>query len=201
MNVSLVTRVDKDKGYIDLSKRRVVQEDIKRCEEKYSKAKTVNQILRHVGELLDYQENKVLEDLYKRTAWHFDKKYATNGGSFEMFKEAAQKPEVLDELDIDGDTKETLLKIIKRRLTPQAVKVRADVEVLCYSYDGIDAVKAALKAGLELSTEDVPIKINLIAPPLYVISVTLFNEEKGVAAVKAAMEAIKKEYSSGRWKL
>jgi len=187
----IVTRVDQDKGYIDLSKRRVLQEDIKRCEEKYSKAKTVNQILRHVGELLDYEDNKMLEELYKKTAWVFDKKYQSSGGSHEMFKDAAQKPEVLDELEIDEHTKEVLLKNIKRRLTPQAVKVRADVEVLCYAYEGIDAVKKALRAGLALSTEEVPLKINLIAPPIYVISVTLFQEEKGVAAVRAAMEAIK----------
>jgi len=187
----LVTRVDQDKGYIDLSKRRVVVEDIKRCEEKYSKAKTVNQILRHVGELLDYEDGKMLEELYKKTAWYFDKKYASSGGSHEMFKEAAQKPEVLDELEIDEHTKDVLLKNIKRRLTPQAVKVRADVEVLCYAYEGIDAVKNALRAGLALATEEVPLKINLIAPPIYVISVTLFNEEKGVEAVRAAMDAIK----------
>lgn len=188
----LVTRVDQDKGYIDLSKRRVVQEDIKRCEDKYSKAKTVNQILRHVGELLDYEDNKQLEELYKKTAWYFDKKYATSGGSHEMFKEAAQKPEVLDELtEIDEHTKEVLLKNIKRRLTPQAVKVRADVEVLCYAYEGIDAVKHALREGLALATEEIPLKINLIAPPIYVISVTLFNEESGVEAVRAAMDVIK----------
>lgn len=187
----LVTRVDQDKGYIDLSKKRVVQENIKRCEEKYSKAKTVNQILRHVGELLDYEDNKQLEELYKKTAWYFDKKYSWSGGSYEMFKEAAQKPEVLDELEIDEATKELLLKNIKRRLTPQAVKVRADVEVLCYGYEGIDAVKNALKSGLALSTEEVPLKINLIAPPIYVISTTLFNEEKGVSSVRAAMDAIK----------
>lgn len=187
----LVLRVDQDKGYIDLSKRRVVQEDIRRCEEKYSKAKTVNQILRHVGELLDYEDDKQLEELYKKTAWHFDKKYAASGGAHEMFKEAAQKPEVLDELeDIDEHTKEVLLKNIKRRLTPQAVKVRADVEVLCYAYEGIDAVKDALRAGLALSTEEVPLRINLIAPPIYVISVTLFDEERGVESVKAAMAAI-----------
>jgi len=186
----VVTRVDQEKGYIDLSKRRVSVEDVKRCEEKYSRAKTINQILRHVGELLDFEDSKMLEELYKNTAWFFDKKYASAGGSHELFKESAQKPEILDELEIDERTKETLLKIIKRRLTPQAVKVRADVEVVCYGYEGIDAVKTALRAGLEFGTEEVPIKINLIAPPLYVISATLFNEEQGVAAVKQAMEAI-----------
>lgn len=47
------------------------------------------------------------------------------------------------------------------------MKIRADIEVACYGYEGIDAVKTALKAGLSCSTEELPIKINLIAPPLY----------------------------------
>lgn len=37
----VVIRVDKNKGYIDLSKRRVSPEDILRCEDKYAKAKAV----------------------------------------------------------------------------------------------------------------------------------------------------------------
>lgn len=68
-------------------------------------------------------------------------------------------PTVLDELDLDEKTKSTLLTNIKRRLTPQAVKVRADVEVSCYAYDGIDAVKNSLLEGLKCSSEDVPIKV------------------------------------------
>ncbi|OTF72990.1 hypothetical protein BLA29_014996 [Euroglyphus maynei] len=38
----VVIRVDRDKGYIDLSKRRVSPEDIIRCEEKFANAKAVN---------------------------------------------------------------------------------------------------------------------------------------------------------------
>ena len=29
----------------------------------------------------------------------------------------------------------------------------------CYEYEGIDAVKAALKQGISMSTEDMPIKV------------------------------------------
>lgn len=36
-----------------------------------------------------------------------------------------RNPEILDELDIDEETKSVLLQNIKRRLTPQAVKIRA----------------------------------------------------------------------------
>ena len=63
------------------------------------------------------------------------------------------------------------------KLTQQAVKIRADIEVSCYAYEGIDAVKDALRAGIACSTDDVPIKINLIAPPLYVMTTSTAEKE------------------------
>lgn len=84
-----------------------------------------------------------------------------------MFMFIFRDPTILDECNLDEQTKEVLLNNIKCKLTSQAVKIRADIECACYGYEGIDAVKAALKAGLNLSTEELPIKINLIAPPLY----------------------------------
>jgi translation initiation factor 2 subunit 1 len=35
-----------------------------------------------------------------------------------------------------------------------------DIEVACYGYEGIDAVKEALRAGLNCSTETMPIKVS-----------------------------------------
>lgn len=74
---------------------------------------------------------------------------------------------MLDECGLEENTRDVLLNNIRRKLTSQAVKIRADIECACYGYEGIDAVKTALRAGLEMSTEELPIKINLIAPPLY----------------------------------
>lgn len=76
-------------------------------------------------------------------------------------------PSILDECGLEEATRDVLLNNIRRKLTSQAVKIRADIECACYGYEGIDAVKEALRAGLEMSTEELPIKINLIAPPLY----------------------------------
>lgn len=42
---------------------------------------------------------------------------------------------------------------------PSCVDCLTDVEVSCYGYEGIDAVKAALKAGLAHSTEEMPLKV------------------------------------------
>jgi translation initiation factor 2 subunit 1 len=52
--IVMVLRVDKEKGYIDLSKRRVSPEDIIKCDERYNKAKAVHSVMRQVTTLLVY---------------------------------------------------------------------------------------------------------------------------------------------------
>lgn len=163
----VVIRVDKEKGYIDLSKRRVSAEDVEKCTERFAKAKAVNSILRHVADILKFETNEQLEELYQKTAWHFEERYKSKAAAYDIFKQAVVDPSILDECGLEENTKEVLLNNIRRKLTSQAVKIRADIECACYEYEGIDAVKEALRAGLELSTEELPIKINLIAPPLY----------------------------------
>ncbi|VDN25878.1 unnamed protein product, partial [Cylicostephanus goldi] len=154
----VVIRVDKDKGYIDLSKRRVYSKDLILCEERFAKAKAINSILRHVAEQLGYDKDEQLEDLYMRTAWHFDRKEKKKAAAYDVFKRAIADPHVLDECDISPEIREALLEDIRKKLTPQAVKIRADIEVACFSYDGIDAIKEALIAGKNCSTDIMPIK-------------------------------------------
>ncbi len=92
---------------------------------------------------------------------------------------------------MDDNTKEVLLGIIRRKLTQQAVKIRADIEVACYGYEGIGAVKKALKAGIACSTEEIPIKINLIAPPLYVMTTQTPERQDGLKGLELAIEKVK----------
>lgn len=194
----VVIRVDKDKGYIDLSKRRVSAEEVKKCEEKFTRGKTVASILRHVGEILQYESDEQLEELCEKTAWYFDDKFKATGGAYEAFKHAVNEPSILDECSLDEKTKEVLIANINRRMMPQAVKVRSDIEVSCYSYEGIDAVKEALRQGLTLSTEDLPIKINLIAPPLYVVSTTTLERELALETIGKANSVIKESIEKNK---
>ena len=48
----------------------------------------------------------------------------------------------------------------------------ADIEVACYGYEGIDAVKDALRAGLGCSTEAMPIKV--IQPYVHALNAETF---------------------------
>lgn len=63
--------------------------------------------------------------------------------------------------------KESIVSYIRRRLAPKPIKIRADVEVTCFAYEGIEAIKAALQAGLDTTTNS-EVEIKLIAPPMCV---------------------------------
>jgi len=185
--IVMVIRVDKEKGYIDLSKRRVDPEDVIKCEERYNKAKAVHSVLRHVAEVKGLK----LETLYEKIGWPLYKKF---GHAYEGFKIALNESEdgstVFKDLDIDEDVKTAVVTYIKRRLAPQPVKIRADIEVTCFTYEGIDAIKAALTEGEEKSKEEAPIKIKLIAPPMYVMTSMTLDKDLGIETMNLAIEAI-----------
>lgn len=102
----------------------------------------------------------------------------------------SEPTKVFDNLEISEDVRRELEANIARRLTPHPVKIRADVEVSCFGYEGIDAVKQALRAGEELSTEAIPIKIKLVAPPLYVLVTHSTDKQGGIALLEQALEKI-----------
>ena len=51
------------------------------------------------------------------------------------------------------------MEILKVRMVPQPVKIKADFKLTCYKFEGIDAIKAALLEGEALSTPDIQIKV------------------------------------------
>lgn len=190
----MVLRVDKEKGYIDLSKRRVSPEDVAACEDRYNKAKAVHGVLRHLAE----KRKLYLEDLYERIGWPLYRKY---GHAFDAFKVAladealgegdAGAEDPFQELNVNDDLKEELKTYIRRRLAPQPIKIRSNIEVSCYTYEGIDAIREALFAGMALSTENTHIKIKLIAPPIYVLSTQTLEKEAGILLLTKAIEVIR----------
>ena len=182
--VAVVLRVDKEKGYIDLSKRRVSAEDIVKCDERYNKLKAVHSILRHCAEKFSIP----LETLYQSVCWPLSKKF---GHAYDAFKLSITDPSIFD--DVEAPNKEVLeeLKLyISRRLTPQPIKIRADIEVSCFSYEGIDAIKRALKSAEDISTEQLIVKAKLVAAPLYVILTQALDKNQGIKHLEVAIEKI-----------
>jgi translation initiation factor 2 subunit 1 len=87
--------------------------------------------------------------------------------------------------------KEELQAYISKKLTPHPTKVRADVEVTCFGYDGIDAVKEALRAAEANNTQDTQVKVKLVSPPLYVLTSHCLDKNIGISTLEVAIQAIK----------
>lgn len=210
----MVLRVDRDKGYIDLSKRRVSEEDIQACEERYNKSKLVHSIMRHVAETLDID----LEELYVHIGWPLYRKY---GHAFEAFKVVVTDPDsvldsltrVVKEVGADGqevtkvvpavtpEVKDALVKNIRRRMTPQPLKIRADIEMKCFQFDGVLHIKEAMRKSEAAGNDDCPVKIKLVAPPLYVLTTQTLDKEQGISVLNNAVKACTEEIELHKGKL
>ncbi|GFY83481.1 eukaryotic translation initiation factor 2 subunit 1 [Actinidia rufa] len=264
----MVLRVDKDKGYIDLSKRRVSEEDIQGCEERYNKSKLVHSIMRHVAETLklDLEGSQLLEmvdsgtlgikassclvlesppsigareehrddgggmerrrrgletmlgDLYVHVGWPLYRKY---GHAFEAFKVIVNDPDSVinsltrevKEIGPDGqavtkvvpamteEVKDALVKNIRRRMTPQPLKIRADIEMKCFQFDGVLHIKEAMRKAEAAGNKDCPVKIKLVAPPSYVLNTQTLDKEQGIAILNKAITACSEEIERHKGKL
>ena len=93
-------------------------------------------------------------------------------------------------MTIEESTREELLNNIKRRLTPQPIKIRADIEVTCFDYEGIDAIKTAFKEAEAVSLPEVAIRVKLVAPPLYVMITNALDKQLGIDTMEKAIVAL-----------
>lgn len=188
--VASVLRVDKEKGFIDLSKRRVTSEDITHIEARYNKSKTVHSIIRNVGEKCNIGS----QQLYEQFVWDLYDRFHHAYDAFQLISTSDQA--ILEKYNLSSEIQDQLLKNIHRRFQIQSHRLRADVQVTCFSKEGIKAIKSALKAGEAQGQADIPVKITIAAPPVYLIQTTTNDKERGLSVLKSACEAIAYEIDS-----
>lgn len=188
--VVMVVRVDTEKGYVDLSKKRVAPEDIAATEERYSKSKKVYLTARQVAGQLEMD----VMDLHKIAIWPL---YAKYGHAYEGLKEAVEDPaKAFEGIDCPANVIEALVNDMKNRLQPECVRIRARIHVSCSGEQGVVAVREALMAGQRTFTPNpndpkLELKVQLIASPLYVVIAQGFDKQAGIKRVEAAFAAIK----------
>lgn len=144
----------------------------------------VHSIMRHVAE----KTNTPLETLYQTIAWPLNKQY---GHSIDAFKLSITNPSVWNSIAFPSDAaKDELQSYISKRLMPQPTKVRADIEVTCFGYDGIDAIKEALRRAEARNTKENQIKVKLVSPPLYVLTSHCLDKAHGIETLKQAIKDV-----------
>ena len=202
-----VLRVNRSKHFIDLSKKRVDADLIPKTEDRWNKSKAAHSIMRQVSVLS--QKKYSMKELYKAFGWQCAKDY---GHLYDGFKFAMNNWDefILKYPNIPKEVQPFLKKNIEKRLKPQIVTVRAKVELTCFTHEGVDAIKRALKHGLKYGeenntitsgsggSEDLTLKIKLVAPPLFTVSVSTYEPQKGIKLVDDVVKEINKSITDSK---
>ena len=166
----MVIRVDREKRYIDLSKKKVLAADAAATELHFKKAKMVHNILRQMVSKLNTDASKKTEDhqtvtllqLYEKFGWRLYDRY---DHAFDAFRLIMSDPEaVYKEIEITPEEQKVLYESIARKMAPTPLKLRADFELQCFTYEGIDALKEALiTARTKVNRDkDIPSSVSVI---------------------------------------
>mmetsp|Transcript_79788 Transcript_79788/g.165819 ORF Transcript_79788/g.165819 Transcript_79788/m.165819 type:complete len:337 (+) Transcript_79788:114-1124(+) len=191
--VCQVVSVDHEKGYINLSKKRVRSEDIAPKNDRYAKAKCVHGIMQHVA----FANDIAVEDLCTKVAWPLNEKYGTAydafrkhvNGIIDVWKVVDFGGEDVDLSAMADKLKADIEKDINRKFVMAQVRLQAKCDVSCFGYEGIDAVKEALLEGVK---DNKDISIQLIAHPEFAFSTMCSDKEAGVKALEHSLELVEK---------
>ncbi|KAF3323077.1 eukaryotic translation initiation factor 2 subunit alpha-like protein [Carex littledalei] len=134
---AIVLRVDKKKGYIDLSKKTVSEEDVQACEKRYNKSKLVHSIMRHVAEIHSID----LEEPYTTIGWPLYRKLVLYWMKRKGVKKVVQAvtEEVTDTTGEEHKVQDEAPKAGKHEDCPVKIKLN----------QGISVLTNAIKAGSE----------------------------------------------------
>lgn len=188
----MVMSVDEEKGYINLSKKRVEPEDAEPKKEQFAKAKAVHGIMQHVAATHGLE----IEALCEKVSWPLHEKYPS---AFEAFKKHLEgEINVWEDIDFGDELapladkiKEDVMTHMKRRLAASTLRLMAKCEVGCHEYEGIDAIKESLHEGFKASKDDISINIKLIAHPVFAFTCICNDKEQGVNVLKDSMNLVK----------
>jgi len=181
-----VIRIDVEKKYIDLTRKNISKDEIRKCNERWTIARTLHSIASHIVEV----RNEILiDDVYNNLIFPLWKSERYENPLF-FFEAVLSDFSKLDSFNISQSLKETLIKDISHRLAKNTIKVQAIIEMTCFTAEGVDAIIPALRAG---RNADQNIHISIISAPLYAISINNQNVETGIKILFMAIEVIKLE--------
>jgi len=73
--------------------------------------------------------------------------------------------------------------------------------VTCFGYEGIDAIKSALRTAEASNTEENQVKVKLVSPPLYVLTSTCLDKNTGIQRLHDAIGGIRDNIEAAGGKL
>ncbi len=187
--VCKVLRIHPDKGHIDLSLRRVNENQKRQKINQIKQEQLAEKIIEHAAK----QHLKKPEEVYLALSKEFTPKY---GGIFPAFELVAQDALDLSKI-IDKKLAQDIAEAVKQRIKPKEVTVDGDITLLCYAPNGVEIVREALQKGE--ATPGKPV-IRYKGAGTYHIAVTSDDYKTAEKLLKTAVDAVLESAKASKMK-
>jgi len=133
-----VLKIDKKKGHIDLSLRRVNEGQRRKKNDEIKQEQRAEKIIEGVAKKIDMDAIKLYDQVSKKIFEKYEYLY-------ECFNDIVSGKIDLEKFDIDAKISEELTAFVKEKIKPVEVQIKGILKLISYDPDGIEVIKGALK--------------------------------------------------------
>jgi translation initiation factor 2 subunit 1 len=191
--VCKVLRIDRTKGHIDLSLRRVNENQRKKKVNEIKQEQKAEKIIEQVAKNNNQEFKQLYSDITSKILPKYDDLTA-------CFKEVVKKPEILEKLGIGKDIADQLAEIIKVRFKEEEIIIGGTLKMQSFQPDGLEIIKKAL---MDAEAVDKKVSISYKGGGSYIIQVQSlkYKEAEKILekAVEKALEFTKKDLGEGEF--
>ena len=140
--VCKVLRINQEKGYIDLSLRRVNESEKRRKIDQIKREQNAEKIVEIAAGKLGLKT----EILYKEIS---DKALSQYQSLYEFFEASTKDEKLLESLGMEKKNLKVLHETVNQRIKPSEVEIKGKLKIMTYAPDGIGVIKDSLKKAEE----------------------------------------------------
>ena len=187
--VCKVMHVDKSRGHIDVSLKRVNEHQRREKIQEWKNEQKARKLLEIVAEKM----GKKVEDCYKEFAERLVEKY---GSLYAAFEECAYDPETLKKDGFSGEWFKYFEEVARENIQVPFVTIRGYIKIKSLKPDGVEHVRKALQLAEKSEYEDVNIEVTYRGAPVYNIVVKAPDYKVAEEELKKAIERAEKYIKS-----
>jgi|APSaa5957512622_1039677.scaffolds.fasta_scaffold45181_3 translation initiation factor 2 subunit 1 len=185
--VCTVLKIDKIKGHIDLSLRRVTEGQRRKKLESIKQEQKSKKIIESVAKEIHKEEKQFLEEITEKIL----KSYKT---ITLCFNDVVSDSVNLIDIDIEKEAAEKLTVVVKERMKPAKIFIGGKVYLTMYTGDGVESIKEALKKGKDIGKDKTFLKY--AGGGTYNISVTEDDYKKAEKLLKDSTDIMIQDIES-----
>lgn len=190
--VARVLRVNPKKGHVDVSMKRIREDQRTRKIQQWKIEQKAEKLLEISAELI----GKDLDTAYDEIGYKIIDEF---GDLYEAFETAAEEGEnALKSRDIDGEWAKTISEVAQKNISPPEVQITGYIDLKSYAPNGVEVIKKALG-----SVEEENIQVQCVGAPRYRLIVKssdyLTAENLLKEAAETCIEAVLEEGGEGNF--